>query len=643
MPRRLIHPPTIEQALPPRHTARRGVRLAKKFWIERARKSARSVADVQTIIRSELLGRAMHEVEQALGHQVKTRTSPNVLLRSDHHSPTGTLDLAVQNLARHLATVYIASRMVPEAAGMNARVARCVLALHRSHTQYCRTGSTRHDVFQQLLIDVREALSTSPFEFDEPTPWTWCDNYKFLPWNRSKSQDEVGPNDSPILALHKRFFAFACACRGVLHEWELGRKVWSEEEWTQARNYGSAFILGTEPGEMYDEQRRAESRSAESHDAHQVARLRWRIQDFQDAIGHLRTALVAADYDISGSKPLEDRFCTRALEALASVGGHLAGEVPKDYDLPRALHGEALEEFEIALKATVPFYNKVKHMAHAYVDAPSRAAVAPPTSLPKGETREGTDPSTSTVEVALGGAVPAEVGGAEVPKAEKPEERVAPESPLTPDRVPTPEAAAASDMPLVPAARVDHPSVFRLEGANWRVTYGGVTGSFPARKGLRYLSVLLAASHHSPISAVSLSTGGPGILPPSEQAVADNETQRELHRSLVDVNAELDAARRDGRQAEIDALVLKKEELVQEARYVTKGGSGTKAFEDSAGSSARRAVSKCLKEVYKVLRKADPPMTALADHFALAVKVHNATFAYRPEHPVPRWNDEENP
>lgn len=117
------------------------------------------------------------------------------------------------------------------------------------------------------MIDLRGVLDCHPFRFDEPTPWTFGDNYKLIPWNRAHRTVQAR-DKTPVEALFCCFSDFASACRGVLHEGDQAKMRWTEEEWQRVRSYGNAFFLGQEAGGQYDEQRRAECRSRDRIEAH---------------------------------------------------------------------------------------------------------------------------------------------------------------------------------------------------------------------------------------------------------------------------------------------------------------------------------------------------------------------------------------
>lgn len=168
--------------------------------------------------------------------------------------------------------------------------------------------------------------------------------------------------------------------------------------------------------------------------------------------------------------------------------------------------------------------------------------------------------------------------------------------------------------------------------------YAGVGGHFSDRKGMRYIAMLLRSPHPpTPTSAIRMVTGGPDILPLSSQLVADQQQLEALHLELADVNREIDVAAEECRLGVSEELHHRRQRLLDQLRFLTGGKAGPKAFEDSAGTKARKAVRKCVAEVLDVFADAEPKLTALADHLRSAIRVKNAAFWYGPDGPVPEW------
>lgn len=122
----------------------------------------------------------------------------------------------------------------------------------------------------------------------------------------------------------------------------------------------------------------------------------------------------------------------------------------------------------------------------------------------------------------------------------------------------------------------------------------------------------------------------------SRQPAMDTQATRSIQERLHEIDVEMERARKQNDEAELGRLVGEREQIVAHAAAAV-GLGGRPRDLNSFIAKHRPKVHSALKRAYAKLRKAEPPMRNLADHFEKHISADGATFVYDPA-PIPHWS-----
>jgi hypothetical protein len=114
------------------------------------------------------------------------------------------------------------------------------------------------------------------------------------------------------------------------------------------------------------------------------------------------------------------------------------------------------------------------------------------------------------------------------------------------------------------------------------------------------------------------------------EAPVDKRAVEEIRERLKEIAEELEEARDNNDRGLVSRLQEEQEKL-------KKHVLGQYRKDDPEVNKLRSRISGALKVAYEHLNTAQPPMRALANHFAVFISAAGATFSYRPE-PAPCWS-----
>ncbi|MFI6293179.1 ATP-binding protein [Nonomuraea sp. NPDC050790] len=177
------------------------------------------------------------------------------------------------------------------------------------------------------------------------------------------------------------------------------------------------------------------------------------------------------------------------------------------------------------------------------------------------------------------------------------------------------------------------PSVFRLDGDVWTLTFAGRTAHLPDAKGLRDLRTLLG-SPGTDISAVELlnPAGGAEVVAARRMggdAVLDDEAKAQYRRRLELLDDEIDRAAVRGDEQRVAALDAERQALLSELRRAAGLGGRSRRLGDEA-ERARKAVT---NRIRNTLRQLDERHPELAAHLRATIST-GATCRYQPPDPI---------
>jgi hypothetical protein len=124
------------------------------------------------------------------------------------------------------------------------------------------------------------------------------------------------------------------------------------------------------------------------------------------------------------------------------------------------------------------------------------------------------------------------------------------------------------------------------------------------------------------------------------QPAVDDPGRREIVERLQELRGDLDKAEQENNTVDADVARAEIDQL--EASLVSTHGLGGKPRDlNNLYNKLRPKIQGRLRTVYKAMRESDPPMTKLADHFALSISAESGSgFIYRPAADPPPWQFE---
>jgi hypothetical protein len=173
--------------------------------------------------------------------------------------------------------------------------------------------------------------------------------------------------------------------------------------------------------------------------------------------------------------------------------------------------------------------------------------------------------------------------------------------------------------------------IWAPDGNGYFVAGLGERGHFAKLKGLSMIEKLV----HSPGQPVLmiLLVGGTAEKPKgdkhSKQLVMDRETLREVYNRCKVLRAEIEKDETEGRTVDADESRVELEQLKQQLKAAVGIKGKVRDLNDLA-NKLRPSIHGALDRVYGAMRKANPPLTELANHLKSAISSESATFVYRP-------------
>lgn len=191
-------------------------------------------------------------------------------------------------------------------------------------------------------------------------------------------------------------------------------------------------------------------------------------------------------------------------------------------------------------------------------------------------------------------------------------------------------------------AREETPQfTFRKHGDGWFIRAFGKEGHFKDRVGFAYLSVLLATPGVAVAMTELIATakGPPRDLkqiPPTEswQPVLDGQAKRSLKNRLVELNAEIERAEKQGNGVYAEVLRREFHEVAGRLRADTTRTGRPRQFARSV-DKMRSQITNAIRRAYQALY--DHNMRELADHLKVCISCQGNAFIYSPPQPL-RWS-----
>ena len=184
-----------------------------------------------------------------------------------------------------------------------------------------------------------------------------------------------------------------------------------------------------------------------------------------------------------------------------------------------------------------------------------------------------------------------------------------------------------------PAPR-DGPSVFRLEGDFWTVTYGGITSRLKDSRGMALLARLLAHPHRE-LHALDLAGESTGVhaMASDTGPLIDEEARARYKRRLEELEDEIAEAELMNDLSRREQASSEKAFLIDELKAAT--GLGGRARR--SGSTSERSRVSTTRSIRSVLRRIAAANEALGEHLDRAIRT--GTFnSYDPDpNATPAW------
>jgi len=174
--------------------------------------------------------------------------------------------------------------------------------------------------------------------------------------------------------------------------------------------------------------------------------------------------------------------------------------------------------------------------------------------------------------------------------------------------------------------------VFRRDSGVYRIEGFGESGWVKSMTGFAYIQRLISAPRQ-PVAMTELTgaANGPQNVANqrTRQPALDQQAKNELRHRQGELQAELDRARRNNDQGEVERLQVEKDQL-EELMKAAVGLGGRARDLNNPLESHRPTIHAALRRAYDALRKSDTPMPMLAEHFATSISSESGCFIYRP-------------
>lgn len=175
---------------------------------------------------------------------------------------------------------------------------------------------------------------------------------------------------------------------------------------------------------------------------------------------------------------------------------------------------------------------------------------------------------------------------------------------------------------------------FVRDGVMWRVSFGGVSGTFRDLRGMHFIAQLLSRPNPQvPFAANELVKGHANVARATYtiQETLDPEAKREYEESLKSLRREREKAKKLQDDAAVARINGDIQAFCSELGQATGLGGrvrplGPGSLEDRARTTVRMRIG----DVYKIFNKATPSLSALADHLESSIRTEGCSYAYRP-------------
>jgi hypothetical protein len=204
------------------------------------------------------------------------------------------------------------------------------------------------------------------------------------------------------------------------------------------------------------------------------------------------------------------------------------------------------------------------------------------------------------------------------------------------------QSAAGGEPDTPPAPTDDEEFVFAPSGNSYFIKGFGESGHLSKYKGLDVIARLV----RTPGKLVSmLELVGADHRTKADrrstQKVLDADAKSEIKEQLGELQADLERARKENNTVEADLAEKELEELKKQLLQAT-GLGGKDRDLNNLSNRLRPTIHAWLKTVCAALRKANPPMPLLAQHFELTISSENGNaFVYRPGPAGPSWKTDQ--
>jgi hypothetical protein len=179
---------------------------------------------------------------------------------------------------------------------------------------------------------------------------------------------------------------------------------------------------------------------------------------------------------------------------------------------------------------------------------------------------------------------------------------------------------------------------FASSGTGYYIAGFGEAGHLQKYKGLAHIARLIK-SPGQPVPMFELVGPDEALAADSrsQQPILDVKALAEIRAQLKDLQADLERAKGEGKA--VDADMTQKEIDRLESRLRSEHGLGTRVRDlNNLFEKLRPRIHGRLTTVYKAMRKAEPSMKRLAEHFQLAISAEGGSaYIYRPDGGTPPW------
>jgi hypothetical protein len=199
------------------------------------------------------------------------------------------------------------------------------------------------------------------------------------------------------------------------------------------------------------------------------------------------------------------------------------------------------------------------------------------------------------------------------------------------------QAGATNHEPA--AAKPQAEWVFARDGNGFWVAGCSERGHVNGLVGFRHIESLLQQAG-KPTSMVTLVGDGGAdesqIEPQSRQPAVDRVGRDRIRDQLREYDEQIAEAERSGRAGEV-AMLRDEKEALSRSLLADLGLGGQPRDINSRVGKLRPRIHAALRRAYAALRKAQPPLSRLADHFELSIRSEGVAFIYAPES-LPAWS-----